>query len=359
MIFNMPVKVYQEKDAVLNRREEISALGSKAMIVTGKNSSKKNGSLSDLTDALDKTGVSYVIFDDIEENPSVETVMKAREIGVNEGVDFCIGLGGGSPLDAAKAIALMIKNKDKGWEYMYDKSQGTSFIPVACIPTTCGTGSEVTGVSVITRKELETKMSLPHRIFPSLALVDGKYLYSCPRSVIANTAMDALAHMYESYINKASTPYSEMFVNQGITLWSKEKDILTGVREGEPCDYDNLLTASTLAGMAIAHTGTSLPHGLSYNITIALNVRHGVAVSLFQAGFMEQAPKEMREHLLKLSGFKNTDEFISFFNEVCAPPEIPKEYKEAAALAMFQKKEKLMQVPYEVTEETLRKIVFR
>ena len=104
----MPTKVYSEKNCVENHSRELAALGTKAMVVTGKHSSRINGSLEDVTGALERERVPYVVFDDIEENPSVETVMRARALGIKEGADFVIGVGGGSPMDASKAIALMM-----------------------------------------------------------------------------------------------------------------------------------------------------------------------------------------------------------------------------------------------------------
>ena len=108
----MPTKVYNEKNCVENHSRELAALGTKALIVTGKHSSRINGSLEDVKGALERERIPYVIFDEIEENPSVETVMKARALGVSEGADFVIGVGGGSPMDASKAISLMMANPE-------------------------------------------------------------------------------------------------------------------------------------------------------------------------------------------------------------------------------------------------------
>ena len=105
-----PTLIYSEKNCVRNHSKELAATGKKAMIITGKKSSRVNGSLDDVISALKEEGRQYIIFDDVEENPSVETVMRARDIGISEGVDYVIGIGGGSPLDACKAIALMIAN---------------------------------------------------------------------------------------------------------------------------------------------------------------------------------------------------------------------------------------------------------
>lgn len=125
------------------------------MIITGKHSSRSNGSLR-CDRSPEKENISYIIFDDIEENPSVETVMKARELGIREQVDFVIGIGGGSPLDASKAIALMIANPDVTEEVLY-QSNPLPYLPVVCIPTTCGTGSEVTPYAILTLHKQRTK----------------------------------------------------------------------------------------------------------------------------------------------------------------------------------------------------------
>ena len=145
----MPTKVYSEKNCVENHSRELAALGTKAMVVTGKHSSRINGSLEDVTGALERERVPYVVFDDIEENPSVETVMRARALGIKEGADFVIGVGGGSPMDASKAIALMMANPEHDERLLYTKAQVSAqgpvypAFPVAEVPTTAGTGSAV------------------------------------------------------------------------------------------------------------------------------------------------------------------------------------------------------------------------
>ena len=106
MKFFMPTRLFQEPDCVMAHRGEMAALGSCALIVTGKHSAKANGSYDDVCRALDAEKIAHVLFDEVEQNPSIETVMKAMDFGVENGVDFVIGIGGGSPLDAAKAAAI-------------------------------------------------------------------------------------------------------------------------------------------------------------------------------------------------------------------------------------------------------------
>ena len=152
----MPTKVYNEKGCVRQHSQELAALGTKALLVTGKHSSRVNGSLQDVKDALNREQVSYVVFDGIEENPSVATVMRATALGLSEKVDFVIGIGGGSPMDASKAIALMIANPEKKADFLYEtdaavKQAANKALTVAAVPTTAGTGSEVTPYAILTR----------------------------------------------------------------------------------------------------------------------------------------------------------------------------------------------------------------
>ena len=202
MNFYMPTQVFQEKNAVKNNGAKIASFGKKALIVTGKSSSKKNHSLQDVIDVLNENATEYVIFDEVPQNPSVELIMKASEFGRNEGADFVIGIGGGSPMDSAKATE----------EVLYQNLELRA-IPVVEIPTTCGTGSEVTPYAILTRHDKNTKQSISHKIYPELACIDPEYLAAAPESVIKNTAVDALGHMVESYFNSKATDFSKCSVS--------------------------------------------------------------------------------------------------------------------------------------------------
>ena len=121
MMLYMPTKVYQEKKCVENHSRELAALGTSALIVTGKHSSRINGSLEDVKNALEREQIPYTVFDEVEENPSVETVKKAASLGLSAGADFVVGIGGGSPMDAAKAVALLIANPERDTDFLYQK----------------------------------------------------------------------------------------------------------------------------------------------------------------------------------------------------------------------------------------------
>ena len=356
MFFYMPTKVYSENNCVRAHAKELASIGKKALIVTGRNSAFKNGSAADVETALSEYGVEWAFFNEIEENPSVETVMKGRDRGLAEGVDFVIGIGGGSPMDAAKAIALMIRCKDAGADYLYDKNAVTDALPVVCIPTTCGTGSEVTAVSVLTRHSLRAKGSIPHKIFPVLSLLDGKYLMNAPRRVITDTSIDALSHMYESYLNTKSTDFSRMCVDAGLKAWSRSRETILS---GAPMTLDNcndMLNASMYAGMAIAQTGTTLPHGLSYPLTYETGMPHGKACGYFLAGYLREADPEAASYLLKGAGFTDVDSLEAYFTATCGRDDVPADVLMQSVQNTLASPAKLAQCPFHVDEFVLNRI---
>lgn len=357
MFFYMPTKVYSEISCVKNHGAELAALGSRALLVTGRHSAKANGSLADVQEALREHQADCVVFDEIEENPSMETVIKARDFGLAQGADFVIGIGGGSPMDAAKAIALMMKHPKEGMDYLYAKGADSSALPVAEIPTTCGTGSEVTPYAILTIHAKRTKSSLPHKIYPALALSDPSYLKKAPFPVIQNTAVDALGHFLESYINSNAGDCSKMLVTEGLRLWSGIRDVLSGARKAEDADYAAMLNAATLGGMAITHTGTSLPHGLSYYVTYEEKVAHGKAVGVFLPGYLKASDAKTREKMLALAGFGSLDEFRLYIRQVLGRVEMPQELRQEAQRGLMGNPIKLKNCPFAVTEEGLKEII--
>ena len=352
----MPVKIYDEKDCVKAHAHEIAALGKKALIVTGRNSARANGSLADVEDVLKQERVEYVIFSDVEENPSTDTVFSAGERFCDENIDFVIGIGGGSPLDAAKAIALVLKHPEADLDYLYDKGRDPSALPVVCVPTTCGTGSEVTGVSVLTRHDKKTKISMVHKVFPALALIDGKYLSSAPDSLIISTSVDALAHLLESVLNAKADDYVRMTAAAGLRCWAKTKGILIGERERTEADNALLMRSSAFAGMSIAQSGTSLPHALSYPLTYDLGMPHGRAVGYFLPGFLAAAPAAQSDELLTLSGFDGLKDFEAFMQKAFADTDVPKTELNRAYEMLSKNEAKMNSASFPVDKDILQKI---
>ncbi|MCR5121232.1 MAG: iron-containing alcohol dehydrogenase [Ruminococcus sp.] len=355
MRFFMPTRVFAERNCVINHAEELGGLGTRALIVTGGKSSKANGALDDVTAALGKTGCVWSVFDEVEENPSVETVMRAAAAGIGMGADFVIGVGGGSPLDAAKAAALMTANPDKGSAFLCKGGEPHSApLPLAAVPTTCGTGSEVTGVSVLTYHERRTKGSIPFRIFPQLALCDGRYLAEAPMTLIVNTALDALAHLVESRLHSSADTFSLMCAESGLVDWGRHIGLLRGERRPTPDELDSLLAASSIAGMAIAQTGTGIPHGLSYALTYEAHIPHGRACAVFLPGFIAESGGD-GERVLRLAGFKDIGGFKEFIRRTAGS--VPdKELLKLAAESLLRTPAKLGTATFAADGESVMRI---
>ena len=358
MKFYMPTKIYHENGVIMKHASEIAALGKKALIVTGNSSSKKNGSLDDVKKALESQNTEYIVYDEIGENPTIDMVMKAAELGRSNGADFVIGVGGGSPMDAAKAIALMIQNYDTSSDILY-QSVSLKALPIVEVATTCGTGSEVTPYAILTRDDLQTKQSISHKIFPEIALVDSKYLKSAPLSVLRNTAIDALGHFIESYFNNNADDYSKMICQYGLSVWAENIPILLG-QEPDDETFDSMLLASTLAGMAIAHTSTTVPHALSYYMTYHKNIPHGKAVGIFLPGYLNVMPDEFKEdvnEVLASLGFEGIEQFAFFIKQVLGDWDITEEDAERMTEEIMENSRKLKAVPFEMTEDDVMDII--
>ena len=355
----MPTEVFFEKNAVKNHADKLAELGTKAMILTGKYSSRANGSLTDVTEALESKGITWIVFDEVEENPSVETVSKAAALAVSEKADFFIGIGGGSPMDAAKAVALLAKNPariQEAREVLYTPGKYESY-PLAEVPTTSGTGSEVTQYAILTLHDKNTKKSMSHHVFAKLALVDPEYLKTVSYAGMASTCVDALAHLIESHLNTNATAFSRMYAEEGLRIWGSVKQYLLSeetFRAMPEEAYESFMRASVIAGISIAHTTTSLPHGLSYPVTYEMGVPHGKAVGIFLPGFLQTCEdKEETDRLLDLLGFSDIRAFSEYIHRVLGKVELPEELWERDMKALLENPAKLKNYPYPMNEEKL------
>ncbi len=353
MRFFLPTEIYVEKNCVANHKNDILAMGKKAFIVTGRHSAKANGSLNDIISILEEAEIPYKIFDQVEENPSVETVASAAAIGKDFGADYLIGIGGGSPIDAAKAISLLMANPEETEDCLYNQKD-LSYLPILAVPTTCGTGTEATPVSVLTDHKKGIKKSIPYKIFPKLSLVDGKYLACASKNLIISTAVDALAHSIESYLHIKSDRYNSMFPEYAFKLWRENKEALTQEEPLTEDQYELLMLASTIAGMAITLTGTTVPHGISYDLTYHYGVPHGKACGYTLASYMEVCSKFCKDkvdNILNLLDMKDIEEFRSYITNLIGGYTLTKESRDKFVSAMEQNEGKLSVAPGPFTPE--------
>lgn len=358
MFFKIPTLVYFEDDCLKNHQEELAAFGKTCLIVTGKRGSRMNGSLADLTEVLENNKIVYHIFDEVEENPSLQTVNKAYLRYRDKDISFVIGLGGGSPMDAGKAIAVMLYHRFDDVYRLYQKNADHKSLPFIAVPTTCGTGSEVTGAAVITNDRIKTKQSISYRIYPEMALVDCRYLYSLPKQVLTNSSVDALAHLIESYISAKATAFSNMIALEGLRVWGLIKDCLLMPEKLTRKDYENLMLASVYGGMAIAHCGTALPHGFSYTLTYNLNIPHGRAVGYFLYGYLKYADQKEVKKVIDMIGFEDLKQFKDYLTAVCRYEVLENSILDLAIDQLKEDKRKLSYCPYPTDENLLRKIAY-
>ncbi len=282
----MPVEFYFGNNIIQKNGTVIKEIGERAFIVTGKNSAKKSGALDDIIKILEELNISYVQFSEINQNPEIEVIYRAVEIFKKEECDFLIGIGGGSPIDSSKAISVIAKNNLKGREFFNPKNILTAY-PIVAIPTTSGTGTEVTPFSVISDKKIKVKAGFasPY-IFPKISFLDPKYTFSLNKTITRDTAIDALSHLLEGIYSTRRNKVNYPLIYKGVSL------IINNLKEAmiEPQNYqarENLQLASLYGGMVIAQTGTTLQHAIGYPLTTEFGITHGLANGMVMKEIME------------------------------------------------------------------------
>lgn len=290
--FYMPVNIMGGENAVLNNAQIFSSLGKKCLIVCGKSSAKKSGALDDVISVLEKENIEYRIFDEITENPLTVDCCRGGKLARNFGANYIIGIGGGSPLDASKAVCVYATNEHIIDDGIYTEEVINSPLPLIVIGTTAGTGSEVSGVSVLTRKDGRKQSVGGKNYYARYALADPKYTYSVPFRTTVPTALDALAHAVESMFSPRADFLSKQFalisVKMIYPLLEKMKNFDALPDES---DRDTLYYASLYAGFALNKGGTGFPHGMGYALTEDYGVPHGLACAVFLPQYIKEAQK--------------------------------------------------------------------
>lgn len=269
--------------------EVVKRLGkSKALIVTDAGL-VKFGVAKMVTDVLDAAAIPYEIFSDVKPNPTVTNVKNGIEAYKKSGADFIIAIGGGSSIDTAKAVGIVINNPEfsdivslEGCAPTKNKS-----VPIVALPTTAGTAAETTINYVIIDEENHKKMVCvdPNDI-PAVAIVDAELMYTLPASLTAATGMDALTHAIEGYITKGAWALSDMFEIEAIRMISR--NLPTAVAEPSNAEArDAMAVAQYVAGMAFSNVGLGLVHGMAHPLGSLFDVPHGVANALLLPTIME------------------------------------------------------------------------
>jgi len=376
--FYLPTRVYFGKGTIEKVGEEAKKLGKRALVVTGGKSARRMGALQRVEDSLKKMGVKTILFEGVEANPSLETIKRGTNLTKEEKCQIIVGLGGGSPMDAAKGIAVSSTNPGPFTQYLGRNKLKESPLPVIAIPTTAGTGSEVTPYAVFTTttdgKHRKKIMADPF-IFPEVALADPELTLSLPSSVTADTGIDALSHAMEGLISKNCQPLSDHLALEAIKLLSSYLPEV--VRNPQDIEIrGRLLYASLLAGMVIAQTGTILVHLMSYRLTPDLNLPHGRACAILLPWVCEfnlkgssakliSLAKSLGEDVENLSQEEAVESVVNRIRDLVLHLGLPQDLKsrkieesliEDFASEVMQDKRKLANNPRKVTLEDVIEI---
>ncbi len=309
-LYNTP-KIYSGKNCVIENANIFSSFGKKCLIVTSKTSAVKSGALADVADALKTQNISYTVFDKITENPLVSTVIEGGRLAREFNADFIIGIGGGSPLDASKAVAVCALNPEYDIDGLYNRKNPSKALPVILVGTTSGTGSEVTGVSVLTNDKSMQKKSIGGAdCYAAVAFCDAKYTNSMSYDVTVTTALDAFAHAVEGFFSPKGSEYTLMYAKQALPLIFNG---LTALKEKKPIDEklrEELYLGSLYAGLQLNVCGAAFPHTVGYVLTEEFGIPHGKACTAFMPLFLNRAKKSDPEKFHLFLRFAGANEFV-------------------------------------------------
>ena len=286
--YELPTRIIYGKNSTAQVGAEIKKLGINSILITTDKGIKEAGILDPIVSSLDKENINYKIYDEVEADSGVLIVNEATKIAKNNNCDLIMGVGGGSSLDTAKAVAIMATNPgDNILDYAGLDKIKKDPLKIFAIPTTAGTGSEATIWSVISNKDKNIKSGVGSmKIMPDVAICDPLLTKSLPPHITAATGMDALTHAIESYVNTAAQPISEAMAEKSISLISN--NLRQAVANGDNIEArDNLLMGSLLAALAFNETRLGIAHSISSPLGAYYPIAHGLANAILLPNVME------------------------------------------------------------------------
>lgn len=269
--------------------EVVERMGAKKALVVTDAGLLKFGVVKMVTDVLDEASITYDIFSEVKPNPTVTNVKDGIEAYKKSGADFIIAIGGGSAMDTAKGIGIVINNPEFSDIVSLEGCAPTKHrsVPIVALPTTAGTAAETTINYVIIDEEKHKKMVCvdPNDI-PAVAIIDAELMYSLPKGLTAATGMDALTHAIEGFITKGAWEMSDMFELEAIRMIARWLPV--AVEEPQnPEGRNGMAVAQYIAGMAFSNVGLGLVHGMAHPMGSLFDVPHGVANALLLPTVME------------------------------------------------------------------------
>ena len=318
---------YHGKGAIANIVPEIKARGFKKVLVCTDESLVRFGVSKKVTDLLDEGGVNYQLFTEIKPNPTIENVLAGVKAAKEFQADALVAIGGGSSMDTAKAIGIIITNPEFEDVRSLEGVAPTKHpcLPIIAVPTTAGTAAEVTINYVITDVQKKRKfVCVDVHDMPIVAVVDPDMMASMPKSLKAFTGMDALTHAIEGYTTRGAWEMSDMFHIKAIELIAKNlRDSVAGLEKGG----ENMALAQYIAGMGFSNVGLGIDHAMAHTLSAYYDVPHGKACAMLLPISMEfnrDFTGEKYREIARVFGVKGVDEMSQ------------EEYRDAAIAAVKQ-----------------------
>ncbi|MCQ2086905.1 MAG: lactaldehyde reductase [Bacilli bacterium] len=318
---------YHGHGAIENIVPEINSRGFKKILVCTDPDLLKFGVASKVTELLDKAGITYQVYSSIKANPTIENVTDGVKVCKELGADGIVAIGGGSVMDTAKAIGIIITNPSFADVRSLEGVAPTTkpCLPIIAVATTAGTAAEVTINYVITDVEKKRKFVCvdPHDM-PVVAIVDPDMMASMPKGLTASTGMDALTHAIEGYITRGAWEMSDMFHIKAIEIISKS---LRGAVANDPDGREGMALGQYIAGMGFSNVGLGIDHSMAHTLSAYYDVPHGVACAMLLPIAMEYNKEysgEKYKDIARVMGVANVDSMSQ------------EEYRNAAIAAVKQ-----------------------
>jgi alcohol dehydrogenase class IV len=324
--FHLPTKVRFGWGRLAEIADIVKSLGgTRVFLVTGKSSARISGALDRIRDALKRTHIE--LFDQVEENPSIETVDRGAARCRTSGCDLVIGVGGGSPLDAGKAIAMLQMNDGSIREYLdQEKTCQAKGLPFVAVTTTSGTGSEVTPFAVITHHAKKAKPAIaPAQLFPDVAIVDPELTRSMPFRIALSSGLDALDQAVEGFWSTRASTLTRTLAGRGIVL--AMRNLERACRDKDRESVTNMALASHLTGLQMSSVANTAIHPLSYPFTIDYGIIHGFACAIFLPAFLRfnaEVVGGLFDDVLRLLGLSSVESFADAVDDLMARLGAPK-----------------------------------
>jgi len=306
--FSVPQNIVVGKGSLSKLPELSKDLGgTHGFIISGPHLNKM-GIVASCAESLEKVGIKVDAFTETEGNPSVETVDKATKAFKESGADFIIALGGGSPMDVAKAVGVVAKYGGSITEYEGGGKVPGDIVPLIAIPTTAGTGSEVTAFSVITDHSRNYKLTVfSYKLIPSYAILDADLITTAPVSVAAACGIDAMVHALEAYISKDASPFSDAMAEKALELIGKNIRSYVADRTNVVA-AEGMLIGSLFAGIAFSWARLGDVHAMSHPVSAFFNVPHGVANAILLPTIVEY------------NGLADNGKYVKIYNYISKTP---------------------------------------